>query len=161
MHGFDIPLVIAAIGGCGLMSGLFFAFSVFVMQALGSMPAPQGMLAMQQINRKILRPLFYVVFFGTTLCCAALLLLPLWLPEHRLTYSLTAAGSLAYLVGGFVVTAACNVPLNNRLDGLSPEESAGTEFWSQYQSQWMRWNHLRTLSCLFSTVLFALSLATA
>src|SRR5690606_28980359 len=47
-------LVLLAALGCALMAGLFFAFSVAVMRALGALPAAQGIAAMQSINAVIL-----------------------------------------------------------------------------------------------------------
>src|SRR6266702_1984438 len=36
--------------GCGLIAGLFFAFSVSVMQALARLPSAEGIAALQSIN---------------------------------------------------------------------------------------------------------------
>src|SRR5436190_5913255 len=36
--------------GCGLIAGVFFAFSSFVMPALAKLPPAQGLAAMQSIN---------------------------------------------------------------------------------------------------------------
>jgi len=36
--------------GCGLIAGVFFAFSAFVMKALARLPPAQGIAAMQSIN---------------------------------------------------------------------------------------------------------------
>ena len=36
--------------GCGLIAGVFFAFSAFVMKALVRLPPTQGIAAMQSIN---------------------------------------------------------------------------------------------------------------
>jgi hypothetical protein len=44
------PLTLAAALGCGLMAGLFFAFSVAVMKALARLPSAEGIDAMQSIN---------------------------------------------------------------------------------------------------------------
>ena len=43
-------LVSAGIVGCSVIAGVFFTFSGFVMPALGRLPAPQGIAAMQAIN---------------------------------------------------------------------------------------------------------------
>jgi hypothetical protein len=48
------PLEWATLGtalGCGLLAGVFFAFSAFVMPALRRLPASQGIAAMQSINK--------------------------------------------------------------------------------------------------------------
>jgi uncharacterized membrane protein len=54
---------LAALGG-GLMTGLFFVFSAFMMTALARLPAGQGMAAMQSINVAILNPAFGATFFA-------------------------------------------------------------------------------------------------
>ena len=40
-------LTLFAALGCGLMAGLFFAFSVAVMKALARLPSAEGIAAMQ------------------------------------------------------------------------------------------------------------------
>ena len=64
---FTITLVAAL--GCGLMAGLFFAFSVSVMKALGRLPSAEGIAAMQSINVAIINPVFLAAFFGTATAC--------------------------------------------------------------------------------------------
>ena len=51
-------LIVACIGS-GMIAGLFCAFSSFLMKALASLPAANGIAAMQAINRFIVRPGFY------------------------------------------------------------------------------------------------------
>ena len=57
--------------GCGLVGGVFFAFSTFVMQGLGRLPAPQGAAAMQAINVTAVTPVFMAALFGTAAVCIA------------------------------------------------------------------------------------------
>jgi uncharacterized membrane protein len=45
--------LVAALG-CGLMAGLFFAFSLSVMKALARLPSAEGIVAMQSINVAII-----------------------------------------------------------------------------------------------------------
>jgi uncharacterized membrane protein len=56
--------LVAALG-CGLMAGLFFAFSVAVMKVLARLPSAEVIAAMQAINVAIINPVFLTVFFGT------------------------------------------------------------------------------------------------
>jgi len=58
--------------GCGLVAGIFFAFSSFVMRGLASVPPTQGIAAMQSINVAVLNRWFFAVFFGTAACCLLL-----------------------------------------------------------------------------------------
>ncbi len=62
-------LTLLAALGCGLMAGLFFAFSVCVMKALERLPSAAGITAMQSINVAIINPVFLAVFFGTAVGC--------------------------------------------------------------------------------------------
>ncbi|MBW4696543.1 MAG: hypothetical protein KME03_01340 [Aphanocapsa lilacina HA4352-LM1] len=56
---------------CGLMSGVFFAFSAFVMKALARLQ-PQGIAAMQSINIAVINPWFGAEFFRTAAACTFL-----------------------------------------------------------------------------------------
>lgn len=67
MTAFVPALAFAAIIGSGLMAGLFFVFSVCVMQALSRLPPEQGIAAMNAINVVIQNPLFLIAFMGTAL----------------------------------------------------------------------------------------------
>lgn len=58
--------------GCGLSAGVFFAFSAFVMPALGRLPPAQGIAAMQSINKLAVTPAFMTALFGTALACLGL-----------------------------------------------------------------------------------------
>lgn len=59
--------------GCGLIAGVFFAFSALVMKALAGIPHAQGIPAMQSINVVVINPLFMAAFLGTAPGCAALI----------------------------------------------------------------------------------------
>ncbi len=150
-------LIVIALLGCGLMAGIFFAFSNFVMQGLARLRPESGVAAMQAINVTVLNPLFLGSFMGTALVCLALAVMALvrWQAQVSTT---VLAGSLAYLVGNFVVTAAFNVPRNDalaRVDAAAPEAVA---VWQAYLVGWTRWNHVRTVTAFIATALFALAL---
>ena len=73
-----LALRFAAALGCGLMAGLFFAFSAAVMGGLARIQPAEGIAAMQSINRAILNPLFLTVFLATPAACALVVLSLLW-----------------------------------------------------------------------------------
>lgn len=122
--------------GSGLMAGLFFAFSCFVMTALGRLPGAQGAAAMQSINVAILNPLFLLVFLGTAVLCVGLAGWGAWHGEW-----LIAGGASLYLLCCMAVTMIWNVPLN---ESLARE---GAQVWSGYLVTWTAWNHVRTAGC--------------
>ena len=55
IDGYPRILVIIAAVGAGVSGGVFFAFSVFVMKALGRLSAAQGISAMHAINSGLFR----------------------------------------------------------------------------------------------------------
>jgi uncharacterized membrane protein len=131
--------------GCGLMAGVFFAFSTAVMPGLRRLPPADGAAAMQQMNRAILNPLFGVVFGGTALIC---LLLLVGAPFSGWGGSAwIIAGAVLYLVGSIGLTMGVNVPMNNRLDAADPASADGARLWADYLSRWTAWNHVRAVAC--------------
>jgi uncharacterized membrane protein len=141
--------------GCALMAGVFFAFSSFVMPALARLAAPQGIQAMQSINRAALNKPFLAAFMGTALVCALLALLSLLqLGEARSRYRLAACA--LYLVGTFLLTIVVHVPRNEALDAVDPNGSAAAAQWLTYLSVWTAWNHVRSGAALLALVLIML-----
>lgn len=144
--------------GSGLIAGVFFAFSVFVMRGLARIAPPQGIAAMQSINITVLNPLFLGVFMGTALACLVLLVLSLlnWrAPGSPMLF----AGCVLYLVGTFGVTVAFNVPRNDALAVVKPESVEAAKLWANYLVTWTAWNHVRTVAAMAATVAFMLSLS--
>lgn len=149
----------------GLMAGVYFAFSVFVMKALGALPEQEGALAMDRINEVILNSLFLPIFFGTSLGMTGLALWSAihWQPGYS---SLLICAAVIYVSGMFGVTAFGNVPLNNRLKqsvrtSLHQESEAPdpTTTWRDYQVRWIRLNHIRTLSSLVACGLLVIAIS--
>jgi uncharacterized membrane protein len=132
----------------GLMAGVYFTFSAFVMKALSQQPPLEGAAAMNRINQVILNSLFMPVFLTSTLGVA---LLAGWaVLNWESNHGLMLVGALFYLVGMFGVTVFGNVPLNNRLNQDADNPDTLTQTWADYQHRWTRLNHLRTLSCVIS-----------
>lgn len=150
-------LIIAAGLGAGVNAGLFFVFSNTVMAALGRIPPPAGIAAMQQINIAIQNTGFFVAFFGTALLSVALLANTLfgWLPGGG---AWTVVGALLYLVGIIAVTIIFNVPMNDVLAAVDPASSEAATLWRDYLSRWTLWNHVRTGAGLLSLLAFMLAL---
>ena len=143
--------------GSGLIAGIFFAFSTFVMAALARLPASQGIVAMQSINTTILQTLFSFVFVGTAFASVVLGGVSLFrLGTPGALYILI--GSLLYFVGSFLATIVFNVPLNDALAAVDPSSSKGAEVWQHYLSRWVAWNHVRTIASLASLAAFILAL---
>jgi uncharacterized membrane protein len=150
-------LTFTAAIGCGLIAGVFFAFSTFVMPALARLQPNQGIVAMQSINITAINPLFMLALFGTAVVCILLTitLLPKW-NQPGTAYLLV--GSLLYLVGTVGVTIAFNVPLNDALAIVKPDSTDGATLWTRYLTDWTFWNHVRTLAAIAAAVAFTIAL---
>lgn len=147
MSGVLYVATTAAALGCGLMAGVFFAFSAFVMDGLARLAAAPGMAAMQSINRAASSPLIMTALFGTALVCAGL---AVWALANAGEASVgwLVSGSGLYLVGAIVVTIARNVPMNEGLARVDPERPEAAACWNSYLRRWTAWNHVRGLAAL-------------
>ncbi|MPZ19743.1 MAG: DUF1772 domain-containing protein [Luteitalea sp.] len=131
--------------GCGLIAGVFFAFSTFVMRALARLPPAQGIAAMQSINIVVLNPLFLSVLLGTAATClvTAFLSLTRW---HTSGAGYLLTGGLLYVVGTVLVTRVFNVPRNDALAAVDATSTEGAKVWASYVTSWTAWNHVRTVA---------------
>jgi uncharacterized membrane protein len=149
-------LTFAAAIGSGLVAGVFFAFSNFVMAAFGRLPAAQGLSAMQAVNRAAPSPAFMTALLGTSVVCLGLGISALTrLDEPGAAYQLVGSG--LYLLG-LVVTVAYHIPRNNALDLVDPAGAGAAEMWRHYLTAWTAWNHVRTLTSLAAAVVLTLAL---
>jgi uncharacterized membrane protein len=139
------PLLWFQVLGCGILAGLYFAFSAFIMTALERAGQVAGVAAMNAINRVIVRSLFMPLFFGTPIAAVALAIL---LP----TVTSTAA-AVIYVLGMFGVTMFFNVPLNNALMAAQGGDAEASE-WARFLKIWTSWNHVRTVACIVATALY-------
>ena len=74
----------------------------------------------------------------------------------RAPYLLVAA--TCYVVGSFGVTAAFNVPRNERLARLQSSSPEALAYWPTYLREWLFWNHVRTAASVASAVAATLAL---
>jgi uncharacterized membrane protein len=153
---FSIVLLVAAIGSA-MIAGLFYAFSTFIMQALGRLPTAAGAAAMQSINTTILNPLFFSLFFGTAAASLIVSIGALLAPERPGALCVIIGGAL-YLAGAIVVTIGLKVPLNKGLAGTNPATAECDAVWRRYLVRWTQWNHVRTLASLAAAVLLTIGL---
>jgi uncharacterized membrane protein len=143
--------------GCGVVGGVFFAFSVFVMKALARLPSPKGIAAMQAINIAVLNRVFFTAFFGTGAGCVLLAVSSvfLWSGSDAIY---RFVGSLLYLAGTIFVTIAFNVPRNEALASIDPDSASGARLWADYVANWTAWNQVRTIAAVAAAALLTLAL---
>lgn len=146
--------------GCGLVTGVFFAFSTFVMRGLDRLPSALGLQAMQSINVTAVNPLFMLALFGTGVACLAL---AIWsLTDLGASQSpLLIGAAVLYLVGVIGLTIGYHVPHNDALAAVHATAPGAADNWKDYASGWTTWNHIRTIAPLISTMLLIAALARA
>ena len=153
-------LTFAAAIGCGLVAGIFFSFSSFVMPALGRIPPEQGIAAMQSINVTVINRSFMLAFLGTAAACVALAAGSyIWWDVQ--SGKLILLASLTYLAGVIGVTRVFNIPLNDALAAVRPATPEAASLWTHYLERWTFWNTVRTVLPTVSTCLFIWALIAA
>lgn len=153
----NISLLIAIVL-TGLSAGLFYAWSVSVIPGTKKVIDSSYLEVMQQINREIMNPQFFLVFIGSMVLLAFSAVLHY---GSGVSFWLLLVATGAYILGTFVVTGLGNVPLNNELDGLKLGQlnpSQMQEFRRYYEARWNLFHQIRTF---FSVLAFIASLIAA
>lgn len=132
-----------------LIGGLFYAYSCSVVLGLGKLSDVEYLKAMQNINREILNPVFFMSFMGTAILLPVSAFL---FRGHQPAFIFLLLAALAYLIGVFGVTVVGNVPMNDALDKFDISGSA-TEAIRQMRDNFEnRWNFLNNIRTVFSVV---------
>ena len=142
-----------------LVAGVFMTFSDFVMAGLARAPAAAGIAAMQALNRTVYRSVFLSTFMAIvplSVIFAAAAVLTI----GGATAACAVAASAVYLATVFAVTAARNVPMNQRLDAMDADSQTAAAYWLTYSVSWTRWNHVRTIGATVTAALYLILVAT-
>jgi uncharacterized membrane protein len=150
-------LTVLAVLGTGLVAGVFYAFSTFVMRGLAALPPAQGVAAMNAINVSAVTPAFMLVFVGSAVLCAVIAVVTFVLWPDGGTVELLL-GSALYLFGSFGVTMMANVPRNDALLKLDPGTPEAAAYWPTYVREWTAWNHIRMIASAAAAVSYILAL---
>jgi len=76
------------------------------------------------------------------------------LAEHRVLLVVGAVLGVA----AFLVTGAANIPRNNAIATLDPDDAASAGAWSSYRRSWTQWNHVRVVLAILAAVLLVVAL---
>ncbi|MBB6430096.1 anthrone oxygenase family protein [Algisphaera agarilytica] len=147
--------VVAAVGS-GLVAGLFFTFSTFVMKALGQVAPSNGIESMQAINITVMNPITMGVFMGTAVLSLASVVFAVFNWSSPSSAWLMVGG-LLYLAS-FIITAAGNIPMNDALAPMDASTSNAVEYWQHYLKRWTFLNHLRTCAAALAVAAYALAM---
>lgn len=150
-------LLIAAGISISLLAGIFLAFSVSVNGALAKLNDSEYVRAMQAINRVILNGLFLVIFTGPVLLLPVLTFMSFG--QDQLSFALLLAATVLYVFGTFGLTAAKNVPLNERLDKVDVASDNLADARRRFVGPWGRFHTIRTIAAVASSVLVLIVIA--
>lgn len=154
--------VVAAVVISGLIAGFFWGWQHSSVPGLRKVADPTYVEAMQNINAAILNPVFLMAFTGSLLVLAGASVLSWQAGDTRRAWWLGAAAA-TYAVGVFGVTAAGNVPLNDRLrdfDAASATPEQIAEARHAYEGPWNRLHAVRSLLGVLVLTLAAAAAAT-
>jgi uncharacterized membrane protein len=143
----------------GLMAGLFYAWSISVTPGLAKINDVSYLQAFQSMNRAILNPLFFVVFFGLVVLLPVLSYLSFQTSISNHYWYLILA-TILYFIGIMGVTIVGNVPLNNELEALQIESMTPEqmdEFRKSFESKWNRLNRIRAISSFITFLLLVIA----
>ncbi|WP_291844750.1 anthrone oxygenase family protein [Maricaulis sp.] len=158
-------LTLAALGLgliAGLVAGIFFAFSDFIMRGLAAAsvaagaPAGAGAEAMRGINRSVYSSKFLLMLKALPLLALALAAAAFLLERHGMAVWF-GFGAVSHIVLVMLSTLTCNVPMNTRLQSLAGDAQATAAYWPDYVSRWTGWNHVRTVGAMTSCCCFLLA----
>jgi uncharacterized membrane protein len=139
----------------GLSAGLFYAWMVSVIPGTRKVVDLTYLETMQSINRAILNPAFYMIFFGSVLLLA-ISTIQHYQAGNLFWWLLTA--SIVYLIGTFGVTVFGNVPLNDALDVLNLSELTNNQIVEFRKDYEQKWNRLHLIRTVFAVLSFLISL---
>ena len=144
--------------GCGLIAGVFFAFSTVVMKALARLPPAHGIAARQSINVVVLNPMFLGAFLGTAAGCLVLAVAAALPAASKPGTGYILGGNALYLAGTVLVTRVFHIPRNDTLAALDLMSPDATRVWESYLKSWTAWNHVRTASALAAAASLTLAI---
>jgi uncharacterized membrane protein len=143
----------------GIVAGVLFAFSSFVMPALADLPSEAGLRSMQAINARAERSVLLVPLLLSPV--GALGLLGFGLAGQLGSGQRWLMVGAVLAIACFVVTIGYHVPHNNVLALLEPAHGDSLIKWRDYLVTWQRANHVRIGFAVLSAAALTMGLASA
>jgi uncharacterized membrane protein len=143
----------------GLSAGLFFAWQVSVIPGTILLKDRPYLEVMQSINKAILNPLFFTVFFGSVVLLSIASIYEFH--SNKVVFGLMLSSAITYMVGTVLVTGLGNVPLNDQLEALKIAEMNSKEiaqFRKFYESNWNKLHLWRTVFAVLSFCMAVLAI---
>lgn len=131
----------------GAIFGFFYAWVCSTMWGLDAADPRVAIAAMQAMNASVRNAVFAPAFFGTPLVLAVTAALALLAGYRRAALAFALAAGV-YALGGLVLTATVNVPMNEALATVvvPADIGAAEAIWNDYSRPWQAWNITRTIA---------------
>lgn len=142
-----------------LMSGFFFSYSFSVNLGLSKLNNKEYLTAMQNINKEVLNPIFFISFFGALIFLV--ISSTVYFKAHSPKSYLILCACISYVIGVLGITAIGNIPLNTQLalfDITKESEVSLQNMRTSFETRWVFWNKVRTLSSFITLVCLIISL---
>ena len=157
---FQNTAIIACVLLTGLSAGLCFTWSNSITPGIGRLDDLGYLQSFQQMNRTIINPVFFVVFFGPFF----INLVAIYLfknDSNHLLWLLILAGA-CYFIGVLLITIFGNVPLNEMLDKTDLGIASLGELKilrEKFELKWNRLHSIRTITSIISFLLLIITLS--
>lgn len=160
---FSHPTMLAAllaIVSTGAIFGFFYAWVCSTMIGLDDADPRVAIEAMQAMNARVRNPIFMPAFFLTPALLATTAVLARRDTQHRAARHFAGAAAI-YLLGGLVLTATINVPMNEQLAVVDVPTAIAeaAAIWDAYSTRWQAANVARTVAAGLSLTVATLGLA--
>jgi uncharacterized membrane protein len=143
----------------GLSAGLFYGWVVSVIPGTKKLSDQAYLETMQTINKEILNPGFFIIFFGALILLIASAYFRYAVKIDQVFY-LTLAATILYGVGVIGITMIGNVPLNNMIEAIDLSASTPEDYQNAraaYEAKWNSFNLMRTISAIASFILILIA----
>ncbi|MEQ8217871.1 MAG: DUF1772 domain-containing protein [Arenibacter sp.] len=140
----------------GLSAGLCFTWTNAITPGIGRLDDQGYLLSFQQMNRTIINPLFFLVFFGPSIL--GLICLYWFKGSPGTLMWLLVLAAAVYFFGVVLVTIFGNVPLNEMLDKVDLNMASPEKLRQLRESFEIKWNRLHLIRTISSNISFFLLL---
>ena len=151
---FENIIMIALILLTGLSAGLCFTWSNTVTPGIGRLDDLGYLQSFQQMNRTILNPMFFVVFFGPFFL--NLVNIYFFRSSPSSFFWILILAGVIYVFGVLVITVFGNVPLNEMLDKTALDIASIAELRQLREKFEVKWNRLHSIRTFTSIISFLL-----
>ena len=141
---------------CALVAGLVLTFAVVVMPGIRTLGSRDYLKAFKAIDGVIQnnQPVFMLVWLGSVVVLLATAVLGIWRLEG-IDRMLLLVACASYMFGVQAPTVTINIPLNNRLQSQDLDTMPESEVLAtagDFDSRWLRWNTIRTVIAILTTI---------